>query len=772
MSITMKAALFTGVSALVTVLAPAASAQGPAEGSQSEAGARGVTQSGIADIIVTARRRSESLLETPVAVTAFTAEDLEERHITQLTELQKSTPSLIFEATGGTNSEARVFVRGVGNNVGNANFSAGVGIYIDGAFFGRVQGALLDSLDMATIEVLRGPQGTLFGKNTIGGAVNITTVRPNTDEFFGSLEAGYGRFDHVRVRASVNVPLVKDKLAVRLSGMSDRDDGYSVNDVNGQRLDNTNRRAIAGSLRFTPTENVTLDINSFYSRDRTNGRAIGCFVTGESPLGQAFLDACVASNANGIRHTRSDIIQTYPTDMFAISGQLAWNLGEVGAIDDLTVKVIGAHQRINTSNTKQEFDGTDIDGIWGNQQHYIQGQTSGELQLLGEAFDRKLNFVLGAYADREFAIGGPLTQHAHIFPQFEAFGVPLSYVLQISPKSWSRAAYAQFTYDFNKVVSVTGGIRYTKDRAGSRALKYNQFEADPNNVVIVQPFLTDNIFLKKNSNWTPMGSLQLNAPESWTSGGFLDQGMLYFTYSKGYKAGGFNAGGNEISGGVTSFEPEQVDNYEVGVKFAMFNRRLVGSISRYQMDYKNIQFSVANPTEDFGIVLATFNAGAAKVKGIEVELQALLLDSLRLSFSGDFNSAHYTRFDDASVPGGSRVGEPFAIIPDYRVSGSIENRFPLGGDMALTPRFQVTRTGKRLFWQDPSPVIQAVATSGPVTVADASLRLDVNEQLSFDVFGKNIFNKKYFNDSQTLGFITFRYYAAPVTWGVVARVKF
>jgi len=190
------------------------------------------------------------------------------------------------------------------------------------------------------------------------------------------------------------------------------------------------------------------------------------------------------------------------------------------------------------------------------------------------------------------------------------------------------------------------------------------------------------------------------------------------------------------------------------------------------MDYKDIQFSVANPTEDFGIVLATFNAGAAKVKGIEVELQALLLDDLRISFSGDFNSARYTRFDDASVPGGSRVGEPFAMIPDYRVSGSIENRFPLGGEMALTPRFQITRTGKRLFWQDPSPVIQAVATTGPVTVADASVRLDVNEQLSFDVFGKNIFNKKYFNDSQTLGFITFRYYAAPVTWGVIARVKF
>ena len=771
MRLITKTALLASISFLCVAQAQAQAQDNQVERQENAAHQPTVSERGIADIIVTARRRSESLLETPVAVTAFTAEDLDKRQITQLTELQKTTPSLIYEATGGTASEARIYIRGVGSNVGNASFSAGVGIYIDGAFFGRAQGALLDSLDMDRIEVLRGPQGTLFGKNTIGGAVNITTVRPSTDAFSGTLEAGYGRFDRVRVRASVNVPL-GDKLAVRLSGMSDRNDGYSVNDVNGQRLDDDNRRAIAGALRFTPTEDITLDINAFYSRDRTNGRSIGCFVTGESPLGQAFLDACVASNANGIRHTRSDLMQRYPTDFFATSAQLAWNLGEFGAIDDLTIKAIAAHQEIDSSNTIQEFDGTDIDGIFGNQQHYVQAQTSGELQLLGEAFDRKLNFVLGAYADREYSIGGPVVQHAHIFPQFEAFGVPLSYVLNVSPKNRSRALYAQFTYNFNKVVSVTGGIRYTKDRSGARSLKYNQFEADPNNVTIVQPFLTDGLFLRTNSNWTPMGSLQLNAPESWTNSGFLDQGMIYFTYSKGYKAGGFNAGGNEISGGVTSFKPEQVDNYEVGVKFAMFNRRLVGSISRYQMDYKDIQFSVANPTEDFGIVLATFNAGAAKVKGIEVELQALLLDDLRISFSGDFNSARYTRFDDASVPGGSRVGEPFAMIPDYRVSGSIENRFPLGGEMALTPRFQITRTGKRLFWQDPSPVIQAVATTGPVTVADASVRLDVNEQLSFDVFGKNIFNKKYFNDSQTLGFITFRYYAAPVTWGVIARVKF
>jgi iron complex outermembrane receptor protein len=768
MGIKAKSALFASTAALAAVAVPAG-AQGQS-GSSAAPPALDNGQAGIADIIVTARRRSESLLETPVAVTAYTAEELDKRQITRLSELQNSTPSLVYEATGGTNSEARVYVRGVGNNVGSSSFSAGVGIYIDGAFFGRVQGALLDSLDMASIEVLRGPQGTLFGKNTIGGAINITTIKPSTDGFSGTLEAGYGRFDRVRVKASVNVPL-GDKLAVRISGMSDRDDGYSVNDVNGQKLDNNDRRIVTGALRFTPTENLTFDVNAFYSHDRTNGRGLRCNVTGDSPFGDDFVDACAATNANGIRHTRSELDQRYETKMFATAAQLAWNLGEVGAIDDLTIKAIGAYQEIDSSDTVQEFDGTDLDGITGRQLHFKQGHHSGELQILGEAFDRKLNFVMGAYIDREYAIGGPLTLRARIFPFLEAFIPPLSYYQTNSPKSRSRAFYAQFTYDFSKVVSVTGGIRYTKDRAGFRGQKFHVAADDPTNTQI-GPFLTNGLFLQNFSNWTPMGSLQLNAPEAWTSGGFLDQGMLYFTYSKGYKGGGINGSGEEVSGTLTTFKPEKVDNYEVGLKFAAFGRRLVGSISRYQMDYQDIQFSVANPNGEFGIVLSTFNAGAAKVKGIEVELQALLLDDLRISFSGDFTDARYTRFDDASVPGGSRVGEPFAIIPDYRVSGSIENRFPLGGEMSLTPRFQVTRTGKRWFWQDPSPLVRSIAYSGPVTVADASVRLEVNEQLSFDVYGKNLFNKKYKNDVQTLGFVTFEYFAAPVTWGVSARVKF
>jgi iron complex outermembrane receptor protein len=270
-----------------------------------------------------------------------------------------------------------------------------------------------------------------------------------------------------------------------------------------------------------------------------------------------------------------------------------------------------------------------------------------------------------------------------------------------------------------------------------------------------------------------MASLQLNAPEAWTNNGVLDKAMAYFTYSKGFKSGGFNGNGDTASGNLTSFEPERVENYEVGVKFSMFDRRLIGTISRYDLRYTNIQLNVQNLDPISGAPVASiFNAGAAKIQGIEFELQALLFDSLRLSLNGDFTEPRYTRFDDLSVPSGSRVGEPLSYIPDYRISGSIENRFALGGEMALTPRIQVTRTGERYLFNSSNMTARLVGRVAPVTLTDASLKLDLNERISFDFYGKNIFNKKYANDAKSFGFAVTKWYAPPVTCGVIARTKF
>jgi iron complex outermembrane receptor protein len=740
-----------------------------ASGASAPTSTEAEAQGGLGDVIVTARRRSESLLETPVAVTAFDAAELERRSIQQVSEIQASTPSLVYEATAGNSSEARIFIRGVGNFNPNVTADAGVGIYIDGVFYGRSQGALIDNLDIASIEVLRGPQGTLFGKNTIGGAINITSARPNTDAFSGSLEAGYGRFDHMRVRGSFNIPL-GDKLALRLAAMRDRDDGYSVNDVDGRHLDNRDIWSVSGSLRFTPTDNLTWDVNAMYSHDGSHGRGFQCVQIGNNAvLGAAFAPACAATNANGIRHTRSDVRLNGGAEVVAASSTVAWNIGRVGVIDDLTVKAIAGYQWID-SKREIDFDGTSLVGIFSKELDKKTSQVSGELQILGQAFDKHLNFVFGAYADREHTPGTGARYSAN-FPSLDAVRpIPLNNIRFIKLHNKSRALYSQATYDFNDIVSLTGGLRYTEETKGFFMQKYAVRDSDRS--TRVGPFTTNGLFTRDFSTWTPMGSLQLNAPAAWTGNGLLDKAMLYFTYSKGFKSGGFNGNGDTIAGNLTSFEPEKVDNYEVGFKFSMFDRRLTGSISRFDMRYQDIQLSVQGSSPTGETVSSTFNAGRATIQGIEVELQALLLGSLRLSFNGDFNEPRYTRFQDKAVAGGSRVGEPLAFIPDYRLSGSIENRFPLGGEMVLTPRVQVTRTGVRYMITDPSPVVRNVGRVPAFNLVDASLRFDLNDRVSFDVYGKNVFNKKYKNDALAVGFLVLTYYASPVTYGATARFKF
>jgi iron complex outermembrane receptor protein len=755
------------ITTIATLLAGVAIFPASAQAQESAPAAR-EAQGGIADIIVTARRRNESLLDTPVAVSAFSAEELERRSIQQVSELQATTPSLVYEGTGGNSSEARVFIRGVGNAVSNVSAEQGVGIYIDGVFFARAQGAMIDNLDIASIEVLRGPQGTLFGKNTVGGAVNITTVRPTTDALSGQLEAGYGRFNRVRVRGSINIPL-GDKLAVRLAGMRDRDDGYSVNDYNGRSLDNRDLWVASGSLRFTPTDNLTWDVNAIYSRDRNHGRAYQCIQIQPHPiLGALFPPACAATDANGIRHTQSDAPLNGYMNMFAASSTLAWDLGKAGFIDDLTVKAITGYQWARSYRVI-DYDATAINGIYSQELDKQTHQLSGELQILGKAFDEKLNFVFGAYADRERTPGAG-TRPSFIYPFLEP-GRVLSNLSVIKLRNHSKALYSQMTLDVNDIISVTGGIRYTDDTKGFFAQKCFIRAATP--TVCNGPLTTNGTFTRRSKTWTPMASLQLNAPEAWTNNDVLDKAMAYFTWSRGFKSGGFNGNGDTASNNLTSFEPERVENYEVGVKFSMFDRRLVGTVSRYDMTYTNIQLNVQslNPVT-FVPIASIFNAGAAKIQGIEFELQTLLFDSLRIGLNGDFTQPRYTRFDDLSVPGGSRVGEPLAYIPDYRVSGSIENRFSLGGEMALTPRIQVTRTGERYLFTDSFAPTREAGRVAPITTTDASLKFELNEKLSFDVYGKNIFNKKYANDALSFRYMVIKWYAPPVTYGVTARYKF
>ncbi|WP_220475606.1 TonB-dependent receptor [Sphingobium terrigena] len=223
------------------------------------------------EIIVTARRTAENLQDIPVAVTAFGEAALQKRSIDTLDQVAKYTPNIRFDgaaALSGGNYNATVFIRGVGQNDFAIFSDPGVGIYVDDVYYARSIGDILDAVDLSSVQVLRGPQGTLFGKNTIGGGMLISTANPDLDDVSGRIEGTTGRFNRIDVKGAINVPLIQDKLAIRLSAATINRDGYVTRLIDGTDQGDRNADMIRAKLRFQPNDAVTIDIGGDYTRAR------------------------------------------------------------------------------------------------------------------------------------------------------------------------------------------------------------------------------------------------------------------------------------------------------------------------------------------------------------------------------------------------------------------------------------------------------------------------------------------------------------------------
>jgi iron complex outermembrane receptor protein len=231
---------------------------------------------GIEEIIVTARKRDESLKDTPISITAFSAEQMETAGIRRSEDLARFTPNLKFEAAPAVQNSAAVQIRGVGNADGISTRDSGVGIYVDGIYLARAQGQLLGLSDIERVEVLRGPQGTLFGRNTVGGAVNVITRKPSPDELTGAASLRLGNYNLLETRGSVNIPLVPERAAARLSLQTATRDGYTKNQINGQETDDRRLLGWRLALMAAPTDDVELLLTGEQTRSHQAGRGGEC----------------------------------------------------------------------------------------------------------------------------------------------------------------------------------------------------------------------------------------------------------------------------------------------------------------------------------------------------------------------------------------------------------------------------------------------------------------------------------------------------------------
>jgi iron complex outermembrane receptor protein len=621
----------------------------------------------IEELVVTARRRDESLQDVPIAITAFTGEQLDRVGADTLISVGQSTPNVTLEVSRGTNTTITAFIRGVGQQDPVAGFEAGVGLYIDDVYLNRPQAAVLDIYDVDRIEVLRGPQGTLYGRNTIGGAIKYVT-KGLSDETEAKVRASYGTYSQMDLVVTASTPLSEN---FRIGGSLARltRDGFGDN-LNLPGLENYNKDVLGGrfSMEWDVTDAFDLRLSGDFIEDDSDPRQ-GHRLTVGAFSGAPILD--------DVFDTRSGL--NSPTQKVEASGVALtanWRLS-----DTITLRNI-LSQREDETTTPIDFDSLpvvdlDVPAIYENE------QLSNELQLIYES--ERLSGVAGFY-----------WLDANAFNTFDVILAQLGAVLDpplpglnantygdVDTESW--AVYADFSYNISDAFAVSLGGRYTVDERTSRVLRTTYlFGASPDLGGTGVPIAVTSDFLgsREFKEFTPRVSV------NWTPN---DDQNLYFTYSEGFKGGSFDPRGQtsaapDIDGDGTvsdaeifefmSFDPEFVDSYEVGVKSSWMDGRVKTSLAVFFADYTDVQIPGSFGFDSNGdgvndtFIGITSNAGDADMTGIEFEGSAMLSDAFSLGWAIGYLDAEFNEFIDAT---GNNVAAErvFQNTPDLTANATL-----------------------------------------------------------------------------------------------------
>lgn len=617
-------------------------------------------------IVVTARKRAENLQDTPISITAFSGEALDDRQVNSVADLGRFTPNVTLEqgaSVSGSSSSVTTFIRGIGQTDFNLTIDPGVGIYVDGVYVSRSVGALLDTLDLDQVQVLRGPQGTLFGKNTIGGAIVLTSVRPD-DNFDFTAEGTTGSYNRADLRGTVNVP-ISDSLKMRGGASLQTRDGYVRRLSDGGRQGNKNSLSGRFQLLFEPTSDFSMLLAVDGTRTREQTIATTLVAVDENAQFPFFNNKIVNADVCGPPGTPTpDLPQCY-TDQWITgdpytnfsSGPNFSDLNLWGAsltaeysLGDVTLKSITAYRELESA-FYLDVDQSPI-VIDETSNDYSQEQFSQEFQILGEAFDGRLNYILGLFYLKE--TGVDVNELNFVIADFISGG---------AVDNDSYAAFAQIGFELTDRLNVTLGGRYTHEK---KRFLPDQFIARDNlggDLLLLsrcfvrpQPILPPIPTCDADPTLNPDGNRILPFVERTTEANEftpaitldydLGDGVFgYASYTKGFKSGGFTQRVFPPLPEVPAFGPEFVESYEIGLKAELFDRRLRLNSAFFYADYTDLQIIVAD-----GIAPTTRNAGSARIQGGEIEFQLAATD--RLSFQGGvgYTDAKYKEVSPSAAP--------------------------------------------------------------------------------------------------------------------------
>lgn len=601
------------------------------------------------EILVTAQRRSENLRDVPVSVTAFSGEALARADIESLQDVFSYTPSMTFNTSSGA---AQIYLRGVGSNIANFSTDGSVAVNVDGVYVARPFGALTDFLDVERVEVLRGPQGTLYGRNATAGAINVVSARPTRD-LTGYAKAIYGTFNRRELQGAISGPLTSDgNIRARVAGRWARDDGFTkdLDPAGSNKLDNSDVDALRGSLDGDFGA-LSVQITADYGRQHSDGDTVRVLD------GSGYADEIGAPLPDDFHSARNDLPTFNNNRTWGISGQATYDFGDVSLISVTGYRELKQHFLLNTDGTEADIS----ESIFLTDAK----QFSQELRLQSNG-DGPFSWIIGGYYFNE------KVNSVTLLPRLSGMGTrafPYTNIFIGNGEVDAYAGFADVSYKLTDRLTVSAGIRYSHEKKDLYRELYS-----PSTIVRdaydTDAFGTRSAFRADTPTydaWTPRFVVNYKP---------TDDLLLYVSASRGFKSGGANV----AAATSEPFGNELLWSYEAGVKLNLLNGKGLWSTSVFRYDYTDLQVT----TFQNGLN-SIQNAASARPWGIETELSLSPVRELQINLSAAYLDATYHDF--TSSLGGVAVdasGNRMIGAPEWTLSGSANYDFDLGGAGTLS----------------------------------------------------------------------------------------
>jgi iron complex outermembrane receptor protein len=724
------------------------------------------------EVIVTAQKREQSLQDVSLAVSAIDSSTLTENFVLNLEDVQHLAPSMSF---GNSLGFAKIFIRGIGLNEQTSGIDPSVALHVDGAVINQPVGHFTSVFDLDRIEILRGPQGTLYGRNATGGSVNLITAKP-TDEFEGYARATVGNYDLFVAEAALSGPLTQ-RIKGRVAMRSNNRNGYGINEATGTDVDDADTVAARAHLLFDVTDDLELLLSGeiFDESDRALGLKYKRETFTDWPTLPAPRDAQTRPLGLGgfperTRNFASEFDPSSDIETWGTTATLTWRLN-----DQFTLVNIGNYREVDSTFIQDLDMSAVVNGVATTgqapsiQTRFISShQVSDELQL--NYSSERLNGLFALFYFKEGLIGDNRSGQT---PGVRS--EPIQRVVLVGEgEAESFAAFTHLTYDLNDTLALKLGARHTHEK---RSIDNN------GNIQLIIAGMLANTLVQSLQDEDSFDELTMLGGVEWRP---REDALVYYTYSEGFKAGVGLLG--QFETGIA--EPETVQSHEVGIKSEWLNGRVTANAAAFHYNLQNLQLGRTLPDPARGFINRFENAAGLEGDGVETEFSYLATDRLRFRGAVDYLDARFTRFDTINqfnsdltipppmapllpvpIPTTSYAGNRPRNSPEWAYSLSGEYDAPLAGDARLTFAVDVSYKSEQFFSEFNDPV----EGTDDFTLLDARISYrSANERWTASVWGKNLTDELVESGSfavslsRTIG----RTFLPPRTYGVSFDYQF